>query len=384
MCDIPLDRKEELSTLQWKQVIRDASVAGARTIVFSGGEPLLREDIFELISYVKNNSLNACITSNGYSIDDVVASRLSQAGVDVVNISIEGPRDIHDNLRGYGAFDKAVLALENLKKYGVETTVATIVSIWNYKYLSYVVKLARDYAATTIKFQPFNRIFLRNRHDSDNFLISECEIGTVAQVMSEAVKLCDAYGIATNPRTYLEKIPLYLGEKNIDSNFGCDALWMSCSINCQGEIYPCWVLVEDDKLIGTVREDSFLHIWDSQRRRSLIERINREGCPVCMMSCYDKNFGAESIERRIEMNVKRLREKGLDEYVHSLLKRWAKRARFYATYRGSFGRIVDRCKGSLKNKSMQKVGISLVEIDRALGEIGIAKQILEKEVRGSR
>lgn len=53
MCDIPYGEIEELSTEQWMGVIKDASRLGAQTVVFSGGEPLLREDIFELISFTK-------------------------------------------------------------------------------------------------------------------------------------------------------------------------------------------------------------------------------------------------------------------------------------------------------------------------------------------
>ena len=70
MCDIPKNKIGELSTAQWKQVIKDAAASGARAIVFSGGEPLLREDIFELIDFTKNNSLGACLTSNGYLINE--------------------------------------------------------------------------------------------------------------------------------------------------------------------------------------------------------------------------------------------------------------------------------------------------------------------------
>lgn len=379
MCDIPAEKTKELSSSQWKQVIRDASLIGAQTIVFSGGEPLLREDIFELIDFVKDNSMSACITSNGYLIDEGVASKLSQSGVDVVNISIDGPKEVHDYLRGCGAFDKALMALENLRRHKIEPTIATVVLSYNYKYLSYIIDLARQYGATTIKFQPFSRIFLNKRECEDYFLISDKEIKEIKQVIGEVIHLCNRYGIATNPRNYLEMIPFYLGKRPLD--YICSTLWTSCPINSQGDIYPCWVITQKDKLIGNIIEDSFSNIWSSERRNSIIEKIKLEGCPGCMMSCYDENFGTEDIRKRIIINVKSFQKKGPYEYIKYKLKRWKTRFRFYVHYRGSLNMIVKRLKGLFRKKRLLKVDLDRKDLEQALKEIAIIKQIFKKEAR---
>lgn len=384
MCDIPANRIDELSTLQWKEVIKDAASCGARTIVFSGGEPLLREDIFELISLTKDNSMVACLTSNGYLIDNEVASKLRHAGIDVINISIEGPRRIHDYLRGRGMYARALNALENLREYKIESTIATMVSRYNYRYLVYVVELARQYQATTIKFQPFSKIFLNNRQNGDNFLISDRESDAVKQMLDKIAALCNNYAIVINPRGYLEMIPFYLSRKYIKSNNSCVALENSCPINSNGDVYPCWTLADKDTLIGNLKEDSFFNIWDSSRRRSVIKRIKKEGCLGCMMSCYDENFGIETIERRIAVNVIRLQRKGMREYARGILKKWVKRLKFYSSYRGSLKGVMNRIRGFLKKKKIVKFKPTQEQIDKAIKEIEFVKHILEGELRHSR
>ena len=189
MCDIPYGVIKELSTEQWKGVINDASRLGAQTIVFSGGEPLLREDIFELISFAKQNNLNACVTSNGYLIDDQAALSLSRSGVNVVNISIEGTRETHDFLRGQGSFDQAVAALENLRKHKIESTVASTVSKYNYQDLLYVLEVAKDYGATTVRLQPFNIIFLKDHKRKSDFLIDKCDIRAVEDIIKRFISI---------------------------------------------------------------------------------------------------------------------------------------------------------------------------------------------------
>jgi radical SAM protein with 4Fe4S-binding SPASM domain len=384
MCDIPKNRINELPALQWKKVIKNAASCGAQTVVFSGGEPLIREDIFELISFVKNESMAACLTSNGYLINDWTADKLRQAGIDVVNVSIEGPKRIHDYLRGKGMFEKAIAALGNLRRYKIESTIAATVSRYNYKYLTHIVGIARKYGATTIKFQPFSEIFLNNRQDSKDFLISDAEAMKLAQIMQEIIRISKDYAVATSPRSYLEMIPFYLARKYFDAGNGCAALDSSCPINCNGDIYPCWVLADNGTLISNVKEDSFSNIWNSRRRSLIIAKIKKEGCPGCMMSCYDNNFAKDTVEQKIAFNLKRLQNKGVREYTRSIFKKWTRRLKFYSSYRGSFRQILARFKGALLRERAPKAALNQEEISSILKEIEAVKQILIEELQHSR
>lgn len=378
MCDIPQEKTQELTTDEWKKVIKSAHSMGALTVVFSGGEPLLREDIFDLISYVKAHSMNACLASNGYLVTEEVARKFKELGVNVVNISIEGPKKIHDYLRGIGKFERAIAALDNLRKAKVESTIAATVTKHNYRHLVSVVELAKKYGATTIKFQPFSSIFLSGRRGGDDFLIHDREFNRMYESINKVISSCEEYGIATNPRGYLGMIPFYLGRKHIDLNNGCAALQFSCPINSKGEVYPCWVLVSQDNLIGNVRNSNLHDIWNSAKHLAIVERIKNEGCPRCMMSCYDDNFGQDRIDRRVVKNLRQIRKKGTLEYLRN--KNLYRRLKFYLAYRGSIKAIASKIKGALGRKTNLKTQVNRADIEAALKDIDIAKRILKEKI----
>ncbi len=379
MCDVPAVKAPELATADWERVIRDAAFAGARTIVFSGGEPLLRDDIFDLVSSVKKHKMSACLTSNGYLLNDAVAFDLKGSGVDVVNISIEGPQEIHDQLRGEGVFEKALEALQNLKKHKIESTVAATVSQYNYRYLSVVVDLANRYSATTVKFQPFSHIFVENEKKGDEFFIPEKEIEDCKGVLSDVVRQCAMLGIATNPKAYLERIPAYLASGRCERRKECLALHVSCPINSQGDVFPCWVLT--DIKLGNVREENLFFIWNSGRRQALIDQVRRTGCKGCIMSCYDENFGRASLEERAVVNMQQLKHKGLSCYLRDKTRQLYKRMRFYGSYRGSLSAILRKIKGILRRKQNPAIGENKVDNNGLAREIEAAKKTIMDQMR---
>ncbi len=290
MCGIPDQPGEELETGLWKRAIDSAARLKAQTIVFSGGEPLLRKDLFTLIRHARSRGLNTCVTSNGSLIDATAAAELARAGIGVVNISLEGTEGTHDFLRGEGTFKKALAALDRLHEAGVETTVATMVCRYNYSDLPTVAELAAEHNAGTVRFQPFSRIFLKPESAGDEFFFSqEPEAG----IMEKTLEILRDRGLCTNPKGYLEQITRYLtGEKTFLKK-GCSALWTSACINAEGKLFPCWVLTKEKDVIGSIARQEFDRIWNSRRHEQARRAISATGCPGCMLSCYDEIFGPD-------------------------------------------------------------------------------------------
>jgi radical SAM protein with 4Fe4S-binding SPASM domain len=389
MCDIPYAEIEELTRQQWKDVIKDASRLGAQTVVFSGGEPLLREDIFELISFTRANNLNACVTSNGQLIDEPTAQKLSNSGANVVNISIEGKRETHDYLRGRGSFDKAVCGLANLRKYKVESTVASTVSKYNYQDLLYVLEVAKDYGATTVRLQPFNVIFLKDHKRKNEFLIDKRDIPFVEEAVKSFINKSKEYKIAINPAGYLLKIPEYLSGKNFYPD-NCSALWYSCPINPNGDLFPCWIEGSNNKLIGNVKTDSLYKLWLSDKRIRMVNSIINNGCKGCLMSCYDEAFDHKLFKESVVENVKKIKKitnhrKVMNKIVQSLksqLTRLKLRYRFYISYKGSLSVIVARRLRSAFSRGRILKEDKQIDREFVLSEINQAKRKLKKEMRG--
>ena len=92
------------------------------SVLFSGGEPLTRPDLFELIEYAGQQGMRAVISTNGTLITADIARKIKQKGVSYVGISLDGIGEVNDKFRGVsGAFDKAVQSIRNCQDVEVRT-----------------------------------------------------------------------------------------------------------------------------------------------------------------------------------------------------------------------------------------------------------------------
>ncbi len=111
----------ELNTKEAKAMLDGLAEFGAPVILFSGGEPLMREDLMGLITYAKNKGLRAVISTNGTLITEEKAEELKQFGLSYVGISLDGLRETNDKFRGIeGAFDDALQGIRNCLKLGIK------------------------------------------------------------------------------------------------------------------------------------------------------------------------------------------------------------------------------------------------------------------------
>lgn len=105
---------EELSTCEAKKTIDNLAAFKVPAVLFSGGEPLLRADIFELADYAKGLNLRCVLSTNGTLIDKSRAEKIKKAGFSYVGISLDGIGETNDFFRGQkGAFEKTVNAFRN-------------------------------------------------------------------------------------------------------------------------------------------------------------------------------------------------------------------------------------------------------------------------------
>lgn len=111
----------ELTTQEGKDLLKDLSEFGSPVILFSGGEPLMRHDLFELIEYAKSLGMRAVISTNGVLIDKPTAQKLKTFGLSYVGVSLDGLEEIHDKFRGKkGAFKDALQGIRNCQEAGIK------------------------------------------------------------------------------------------------------------------------------------------------------------------------------------------------------------------------------------------------------------------------
>ena len=137
---------------------------GVRWFGIKGGEPLTRPDIFEIVTYAKNKGLNVCLLTNGVFVDGTIYDNLVKNQV-WTSVSIDGPEEINDQLRGKGSYKKALAAIEKLSKGKILNGLACAITTINYQHLDHVAELADKYHAN---FVWYNHLGSQRKSQSNN------------------------------------------------------------------------------------------------------------------------------------------------------------------------------------------------------------------------
>ena len=147
------DGKDEISTEQGKAIISDLAAYGAPVMLFSGGEPLVRQDLPELASYATEKGMRAVISTNGTLITKEKARELKAINLSYVGISLDGAEEIHDKFRGVPkSFKKALEGLENCKAEGLKVGLRFTINKRNVVEIPKVFKLLRELEVPRICF----------------------------------------------------------------------------------------------------------------------------------------------------------------------------------------------------------------------------------------
>lgn len=135
----------ELNTNEAKELIDALYEFKVPVILFSGGEPLLREDIFELIQYAGKYKIRSTISTNGTLIDKDIAIKLKRHGVGYVGISLDGIGDKHDEFRRTkGCFNKALSGIRNCHDVNQKVGLRFTINRHNYDQLEDIFHLIKE------------------------------------------------------------------------------------------------------------------------------------------------------------------------------------------------------------------------------------------------
>ncbi|WP_148413322.1 TIGR04347 family pseudo-SAM/SPASM protein [Haloferax sp. KTX1] len=135
----------ELSTAEAKGLIDDLAAYDVPVLLFSGGEPLVREDLVELVDYATDAGIRAVLSTNGTLITEEKARALRDAGLSYAGVSVDGLEERNDRFRGKeGAFDAAVRGIENCLSVGLKTGLRYTITEHNAADMEDVVDLLYD------------------------------------------------------------------------------------------------------------------------------------------------------------------------------------------------------------------------------------------------
>lgn len=278
---------KELTTTQLKSSLKDLAALGVSGIGFTGGEPLLRKDIFELIKYAKGLGLIANFNTNGFYLDKETVKNLVEAGVDSINISLDSAdRNTHDLIRGYdGAFDRAIEAINNVNALRKEKTkkprlkVIAVINERNVEGIPDLLKLFADLEVDCAEFIPEQPIYAAAAaagpaYDTVFFSNLKKNIDYILKFDRNKLRIENS---ARHLRLFEKSF------KNEKPPLRCYAGYNSFALDCYGELYPCIPWVSFGKTAGNIKEMNLKDFWYSSGYNKIRDDILK--CKGCYLNC---------------------------------------------------------------------------------------------------
>ncbi len=227
-CDIWRRPPRDMSTADVLSVVDELAEAGTLAISFTGGEPLMREDMGKIIDYVHARGVETKINSNG----SLVKNRIEDLKhLDRLHLSLEGPPEIHDAIRGEGAYKEIEEAVEAAASNGIKINFATVLTKTNLASVDFLVKQARQNHCQVI-FQPATQKRLGG--DDPNELVPEKRAyqAVIEDLMHRKKKGETAIG---NSMACLRHLYCWPDAKRIR----CASGRISCRIEPEGSVLYC-------------------------------------------------------------------------------------------------------------------------------------------------
>lgn len=246
--------ENELSTEEIKRVLEEILDFGVENVIFSGGEPLLRKDFFEIASHTKSLGFKyVSLTTNGTLIDCRIARLLKFENLNV-QVSIDGDiAEIHDSIRGFkGAFDQAIQGIKLLQEEGIDVSVCTTVSKLNVDRISNIIQLMKNMGIKNHRMQGVMPIG-RGKKNREELKLSP-------RRMKVLVGYLESKNIPVSSYNFTLRSPP-TEQVDFQESGTCSAATSSCSITPEGKVVPCthfWGVNGE-----SLRDHTFQWIWEN-------------------------------------------------------------------------------------------------------------------------
>ena len=248
---------QELTTEEAKKLIDDSQKLGVTILAFTGGEPLLRDDLFELISYVDQRKAMPIMFTNGLLLTDENVDKLIRAGLYSIFVSLDSPvAEEHDRRRGMpGIFESAVNGIKRMKSKGA------LVGISSYATRSATEKGMYKKMHKLAKNLGIHNVILFDGVPTGNMLKDTSEMLTMEQ-REEIHK----YSAEIFRRKIIPPLSSQAWQNSVEGNLsgiGCIAANIQYYVSAYGDITPCDF---SPLSFGNIRTEPLKKIWKKMVR----------------------------------------------------------------------------------------------------------------------
>lgn len=297
----PINNNKELSTNELCRIIDKIILeAEAPSISFTGGEPTLRKDLPSLINHAKSHSMRVNLITNGTLINESLAYELVNAGLDSVQISIEGPNaDIHDRITGMiGSFNKSIQAIHYFIRLGIHVHTNTTLSRYNCDQITQLPSLI-----LSLGLKKFSMNLIIPTGSVDLLPEQVLRYSDAGKYIEDLIYISKSSGIefmwySPLPLCIFNTITHDLGNK------GCAACDGLLSIAPDGSVLPC---ASYNESVGNLKDESFDNIWNSSKATWFRQKqfahekcLHCEYLDICNGACplYWRAIGYSEIENK--------------------------------------------------------------------------------------
>ena len=249
--------ENELTTTECFALIDEMKALGTEMLILTGGEPLLRKDIYDIAKYASERGIWVVMGTNGVLITDKVVQRIVECGVKGVGISIDSiDPEKHNGFRGGPeSWEYSVRALEICRAHGLEVLIQTTITEANYNEIPQLIDFAREKGAWS-----FNLYFLvqTGRGQQLNDLSpqrTEAMLATLVEVQNEYRPML----VRSKCAPHFKRIAFQRALGGLESG-GCMAGTQYGRITPEGDVTPCPYMTV---VAGNIRENSFTEIWQT-------------------------------------------------------------------------------------------------------------------------
>ena len=260
----------ELSTAECLKVMDEIASFSKPVIILTGGEPLLRSDIFDLARYGTSKGFRMVMATNGTLITEETVQAMKASGIQRISISLDGPNaETHDAFRKVkGSFEGSLRGIEMAKKGGLEFQINTTITRANLHLVAEILQLAVNLGAVA------HHIFLlvptgRGKDLQDQEISALDYEKTLHWFYEQRDRVPLQLKATCAPHYYriLRQRAKKEGKKITPKEYGLDAMTRGCLgglsfcfISHVGQVQPCGYL---ELNCGNVREKSFKEIWET-------------------------------------------------------------------------------------------------------------------------
>lgn len=281
---------DELNTKEAMRLVDQIYEFGSEWFGLKGGEPLMRKDVFKIIGYARSLGLKICLLTNGYFVDGDIYNNLVKNEV-FTSISLDGPEEVNDIIRGKGSYKAGLSAIQKLSKAGILNGISMAITSINYMHADHIVNLAEDYGA---KFVWFNHLLPCGRARGKLQLEPTPEqyewvLNHLYDLINKTYKKKFDFHIHCPffARVYKERNPSRFWEW-FNNEFGGKCVYFLfggyLSVLENGDVIPCFY--SEGLKIGNIREKSLKEFWEDVQKSDFYTRLkdpnNLKGkCGIC-------------------------------------------------------------------------------------------------------